>query len=122
MSQTAMKISRIDATYYLAKDVARATKFYTDLLGFAPTSTYGSAGAEWTFDDGATFGLYMASPHVPWHEGNGVMFGVDDLDGALAKCKASGVRIGDEIEDTPVCRMAFGMDTEDNNFILHQHK
>jgi predicted enzyme related to lactoylglutathione lyase len=122
MAQIATKISRIDATYYLVKDVDRAVKFYSELLGFAPTMTFGSAGAEWTFSDGATFGLYMSSPHVPWHEGNGVMFGTDDLAAAISSCKANGVEFGDEIEDTPVCKMAFGKDTEGNNFIFHQSK
>jgi predicted enzyme related to lactoylglutathione lyase len=121
MAQTATKINRIDATYYLVKDVERAVKFYTDLLGFAPTMTFGDTGGEWTFSDGATFGLYM-SPHVPWHEGNGVMFGTDDLIATVSSCKARGIMIGDEIEDTNVCKMAFGKDTEGNNFILHQCK
>ena len=123
MAQTATKIKGIDATYYLAKDVPRAKKFYTELLGFEPTLTFGEAGAEWTFPGGESFGLYKPSDS-PWHEGNGVLFATDDIKATIATCKAHGVELEDDgqLEDTPVCFMAFGKDTEGNNFILHQRK
>ncbi len=123
MAQTATKIRGIDATYYLAKDIDRATKFYTALLGYAPTLTFGDMGSEWTFPSGETFGLYKPS-ESPWLESHGVMFGTDDIQETIAACKAQGVEfeVGGKIEDTPVCLMAFGKDPEGNGFILHQRK
>ncbi|HXW76519.1 MAG TPA: VOC family protein, partial [Candidatus Eremiobacteraceae bacterium] len=48
-------INGIDTTGYLVKDVARAEKFYTDLLGFSPTLRFLPVGVEWTFPSGETF-------------------------------------------------------------------
>jgi len=87
------------------------------------TSEWGDMGAEFTFPDGTTFGLFKPDDQE-WRRGGGLMFAVDDLDAAVAQYKARGVKLDDDgaIEDTPVCRMAFGEDSEGNYFILHQRK
>ncbi|MEO6835655.1 MAG: VOC family protein [Candidatus Tumulicola sp.] len=115
-------VTGIDATYYLAKDLERATEFYTKLLGFAPTMAFPGMASEWTFPSGVTFGLYR--PEEDWHSGSGVMFNVPDVSAAVAAGKAGGVKFDDDgkIEDTPVCFMAFAQDSEGNTFILHQPK
>jgi predicted enzyme related to lactoylglutathione lyase len=50
------------------------------------------------------------------------MFAVPDVAEAVAELKARGVPFHGEIEDTPVCHMAFGTDPEGNGFILHKRK
>lgn len=115
-------IRGVDYTSYLAKDLDRATKFYTDLLGFAPTLVFG-VGVEWTFPTGETFGV-VKPPTAPWEKGGGVHFGVEDINAAVAACKASGISFEDDakIYETPGCFLAFALDSEGNSFILHQRK
>ncbi|HZV80216.1 MAG TPA: VOC family protein [Candidatus Binatus sp.] len=117
----ATKVKGMDASYYFAKDMARATKFYNELFGMEPTLTFGEDVAEYTFPSGETFGLFRSDD---WKPRGGILFSVDDLDKAVSEHKARGVKfLGDgHIEQSPVCFMAFGEDSEGNSFILHQHK
>ncbi len=114
-----MKISGITASYYTVEDLARATAFYTDLLAAPPTAAMTDAFSEWVFPDDTAFGLYKSSAFRP---SDGVMFVVDDVPAAVAELKTRGVEMSDHIEETPVCWMAFGTDSEGNGFILHKHK
>lgn len=116
-----MNVHGIDATYYYAHDLDRATAFYTTLLGNEPTGHHPGMYSEWVFPGGEAFGLYKSeNPQT----GDGVMFAVDDVPAAVAECRARGVEFtGDgHIEETPACFMAFGKDTEGNGFILHHRK
>jgi predicted enzyme related to lactoylglutathione lyase len=115
-------IKGIDTTAYLVKDVDRATKFYSDLFGFAPTLTFG-IGSEWTFPTGETFTI-VNPPGATWEKGGGIHFAVDDAKAAVAACKASGITFEDDakIYETPGCFLAFAHDTEGNEFVLHQLK
>lgn len=119
---TKVGIRGIDTTAYLVKDVDRATKFYTRLIGFEPTLSFG-IGAEWTFPSGETFTI-AKPPNAQWEKGGGVHFGVDDINAAVAACKASGVTMVDDakIYETPGCFISFGQDPEGNEFILHELK
>ncbi len=114
-----MKISGITATYYWAKDLERATTFYTDMLGVAPTTTMPGAYSEWVFADDTAFGVYKGEE---FKASDGVMFITDDVAAAIAELKAKGVTVSDHVEETPVCWMGFGSDSEGNGFILHKHK
>ncbi|MDQ6825845.1 MAG: VOC family protein [Candidatus Eremiobacteraeota bacterium] len=122
MIDTTPKVTGIDASYYYASDLQRATKFYTDLLGMEPTMTYEGMVSEWTFPGGETFGLYKPHEEGPIDTSHGVMFAVPDIESATSQHKARGVKFEAEVSDTPACRMSFGEDTEGNTFILHQRK
>jgi predicted enzyme related to lactoylglutathione lyase len=117
----ATKIKGMDASYYTVKDIKRATAFYNDLLKTTPTLTFGDRVVEYTFPSGETFGLYQSDEWIPH---GGILFAVDDIQAAVAEHKARGVKFeGDgHVENTPVCFMAFGEDSEGNTFTLHQHK
>ncbi|HET9342289.1 MAG TPA: VOC family protein [Candidatus Eremiobacteraceae bacterium] len=116
-------IKGIDTTMYLVKDVDRAKKFYTDLLGFEPTLEFLPVGVEWTFPTGETFGL-VKPPNAPWEKSGGVHFGVEDIKAAVAECQERGIVFEDEakIYETPGCFLAFALDTEGSGLILHQLK
>jgi predicted enzyme related to lactoylglutathione lyase len=120
---TANKIKGYDASYYTVKDLERATKFYNELLETEPTWTIPGMVTEYTFPGGETFGLYKPS-EGEWTQHGGVLFAVEDLQGAVEKHKARGVKFDEDgkIEESPVCFMAFAQDSEGNNIILHQHK
>jgi catechol 2,3-dioxygenase-like lactoylglutathione lyase family enzyme len=105
----------------MTKDLAAATKFYTDLLGAEPSVHVPDMFAEWTFPDGEAFGLYKTSD---FYESGTVMFRVADVAEFVAAAKAKGVPFAGDgfIEDTPACHMAFGNDPDNNKFIVHKRK
>jgi predicted enzyme related to lactoylglutathione lyase len=119
----AIKLKGYDAAYYYVKDLERATKFYDDLLQMEPTLRVPGMVSEYTFPTGETFGLYK-SPESEWREGHGILFAVDDIVAAVDDFKSRGVEFEDDgnIEESPVCFMAFARDTEGNRFIVHERK
>jgi predicted enzyme related to lactoylglutathione lyase len=123
MNATATKVHGIDATYYTVKDLDRATAFYTTLLGAAPNIQVPDMISEWTLGDDNSFGLYKPpAGEGEFHPSGGVMFVVDDVAAAVSAHKVAGVTFHGDIEDTPMCHMAFGQDSEGNGFILHKRK
>ena len=120
-----MRVTGMDATYYTVANDNDMTRFYADLLGTEPAMTWPGRLAEWTFDDGNSFGLYGSESEGMEPGGNGsVMFAVADVGKAVDEAKSRGVTFhqGGEITDTPSCHMAFGEDPEGNQFILHMRK
>jgi predicted enzyme related to lactoylglutathione lyase len=116
-----VKINGIDAVYYFAHDFARAQSFYTEMIGGPPSMAVPDSFCEWTLPNGESFGVIKGTEYRP---GNGVLFNVDDVSASVDKLRARGVFFSDDgaIEETPVCWMAFGKDSEGNGFILHQRK
>jgi len=118
---SATKVKGLHASYYTVKDFDRALKFYKSLINEEPTISQPGMFAEWTFPTGESFGIYKTNE---WTPHGGLLFGVDDIKGAVAEHKARGVKFDDDgkIEDNTHCYMAFGEDSEGNTFILHQYK
>jgi predicted enzyme related to lactoylglutathione lyase len=116
-------ITGIDASYYLTKDLNKATAFYTGLFGTEPTMHVPNTVSEWTFDkDGTTFGLYQPEDAANWRPSGGLLFHVDNIKASKDAAVTVGSTFEDHVEDTPGCYMAFGTDPEGNTFILHQYK
>jgi predicted enzyme related to lactoylglutathione lyase len=116
-----MKINGIDAIYYWARDLERARSFYTSLIGAEPSMMVLGSFCEWTFSNGATFGIVKGDKY---RQCNGTLFNVADVKTSVDALRAAGVVFDDngDIEETPVCFMACGNDSEGNGFILHQPK
>jgi predicted enzyme related to lactoylglutathione lyase len=116
-----MKVNGIDASSSYAQDFDRAVSFYTTMIGAPPPLIVPGMFAEWEFADGEAFGLYKGAEY---HHCDGLMFAVDDVAASVAELRGRGVRFADDgaVEDTPVCHMAFGTDSEGNGFILHKRK
>ena len=114
-----MTVTGIDASFYYAHDLDRAVSFYTHMLGMPPETLVPHMFAEWVFPGGEAFGIYKGEEY---HPGNGIMFSVPDVAEAVSDLKARGVPFQGAIEETPVCHMAFGKDSEGNGFILHKRK
>ena len=122
VNQQTFRVTGMDLSGYMAKDVARAIAFYRDVLGLEPTKVYPeNHGAEYELADGTTFGLWGGGGMMPFQPSNGILFAVDDLDAAVAAVKARGIPILMEHE-SPVCFMAMINDTEGNSVILHKRK
>jgi predicted enzyme related to lactoylglutathione lyase len=124
MTTTTQSVHGIDATYYMTKDLARATAFYNDVLGIEPSMHIPGTFTEYTFAGGETFGLYQPTTADSFYTSGGVMFAVDDVAAFVKAAMARGVAFdqGGEVSDTPACHMAFGTDPEGNHFIVHKRK
>lgn len=123
MKQQSVKVTGLDLSGYMVKDARRAIKWYRDVLGLEPVRVYpDDRGAEYEFADGTAFGLWGGGGKVmPFQPSNGILFAVDDFDGAVSAIKARGIPVVMENE-TAVCRMAMIHDTEGNMVTLHQRK
>jgi predicted enzyme related to lactoylglutathione lyase len=116
-------ITGIDASYYVTKDLTKATSFYRGLFGCEPSMHVPDTISEWTFaGDGTTFGLYQPQDSSDWHPSGGILFHVSDIKASVGAAKTLGATFEEHQEDTPMCFMAFGTDPEGNHFILHQLK
>jgi len=111
--------TRSIAGAYYTGDPARSTTFYRDVLGLEPTLESPGQGAEFTFADGQTFGVWK--PHDGKTSGGVIMFTVGDAKAAVEQYRAKGAEIQDVME-TPVCFTAEGVDPDGNAFIIHQRK
>ena len=114
-------IKGIDIIAYTAQNGERAKGFYRDVLGLPVTADYGPQGAEFTLGDGTTFGVWQIDDGS-FTPASGVMFAVDDIRAAVATLTPRGVTFTGDVDESPVCFMAFAKDTEGNSFIVHQRK
>ena len=112
-------ITGIDLSAILVRDPAAQVGFYRDVLGIAPTKVDdGGRGAEFTLADGATFGVWNQGDG-PESDGKVTFFAVADAGAAVEAIRKRGGTVGELIE-SPVCRMAFGADPDENGFVIHQ--
>lgn len=112
-------ITGIDLFGFTVRDKAKTVAFYRDVLGLKATDE-DEHGAEFTFGDGTTFGIYQP-PSGDLPTGGGVMFAVSDINKAVEHFRARGAGLSDVME-SPVCFMAMGNDPEGNSFMIHQRK
>jgi predicted enzyme related to lactoylglutathione lyase len=112
-------IRGIDIGGFKVADPAKAIAFYRDVIGMVPTHVDPQGrGAEFTLADGATFGVW----HIPDAKlGGGFLFAVDDIHAAVTHYRAKGLEVSD-VNEGPVCFMAFTQDPEGNQLIIHQRK
>ena len=120
---SALRITGIDLSGYMTRDATRAIAWYRDVLGLEPALVYpANRGAEYELPDGTTFGLWGGGGDVvPFQPGNGILFAVSDLDGALAALRDRAVPVVQQ-RDLPSCRMAMIEDPDGNSIWLHQRR
>jgi len=110
----------IDVVFFTVKDMQRARRFYEALFDVKPgiESEY---WVEYELPDGSTFAL-ANDPVGGWHEGRCVMFGVPNIDEAVARAASLGASKLDREFDSPGCRSAALIDTEGNMLLFHERK
>jgi predicted enzyme related to lactoylglutathione lyase len=122
-----LKVTEIAFTCYPVTDMARARKFYEEILHLKPSMTVGEPGGmQWTeYEIGpATLALGAGAPD--WHprsDGCSVGLEMEDFDSAIAELRSKGVKFKMEPFPTPVCNMAFISDPDGNTICIHKrHK
>ncbi len=116
---SATAITGVDLIGAIVPDIKAAVAFYRDTLGLVPTSPTDGNGAEFTMNDGITFGLWQPDEAMPGHYS--VMFRVADARKAVDELRARGAEFMDVME-SPVCYMGLGNDPDGNRVIVHERK
>ncbi len=118
-TSSATAITGVDLIGAIVPDIKAALAYYRDALGLIPTSPDDGNGAEFTFNDGVTFGLWQPDEAMPPHFS--VMFRVADARKAVEELRARGGEFMD-IFESPVCYMGIGNDPDGNRVIIHERK
>jgi predicted enzyme related to lactoylglutathione lyase len=121
-----IKAIEIAFTCYPVTDMARARKFYEEVLGLKPTTVFGEPGGmQWTeYDIGSgTLALGAGAPDwKPQETGAALALEVEDFEAAVAQLRAHQVKFKIEPTETPVCHMAFIYDSEGSLICIHRRK
>ena len=119
-----IRITEIAFSCYPVTDMARARKFYEEVLGLKPTFAAGEPGGmQFTEYDIASGTLALGAGAPDWKpraDGCSVGLEVDDFDAAIAHLRSSGVKFKMDPFPTPVCRMAFILDPDGNAICIHK--
>jgi catechol 2,3-dioxygenase-like lactoylglutathione lyase family enzyme len=112
-----MEVEQVDFVSIPTSDVARAVRFYRDVLGL-PESEYSEGEVE---APNVTFGFWNPEEDGEDFVANtaGVALRVPDVHSAVEEARAAGAEVIG-IEDSGVCRMGFVKDPDGNVLILHR--
>jgi catechol 2,3-dioxygenase-like lactoylglutathione lyase family enzyme len=115
-----MQVERVDFVSFLTQDIARAKRFYAEVLGLE-IETEGENDMEFragqvTLDifDPTSIGQEFAPSPA------GMALRVADVAVARAELEEKGVEFDGETVDTGVCHMAFFRDPDGNALMLHR--
>lgn len=118
-----IQVTEVAFVFHAVTDVARARKFYEELLGLKVGMQLEFAPGQWWIEydiAGQALGISNAMPDGK--PAASLTLEVTDLDAALATAQAAGVTLAFPIMEFPPCRM-FGIKDPDGNQIgLHQRK
>ncbi|WP_067547674.1 VOC family protein [Nocardia crassostreae] len=116
-----MTISQIRTITAFVDDQDRAARFYTDVLGFTVRADFTMGDNRWLEvgpgDTGAAIVLHKPFPGASSGTLSGVILDSDDLDGAVARLRASGAHV-DGPADMPWGRQATFADPDGNSYVL----
>lgn len=115
---------KVAFTMYPVDDIARARKFYEEILGLGPaTQGAESPWVEFDLPGGGCLAITNVTPGKPSSSAGGtIALEVADLDAAMTDLKGKGVTFLSDLIHSPVCRMAVIQDSEGNGILLHELK
>ena len=120
-----LKVTEIAFSCYAVTDMARARKFYEDVLGLKPTTVVNAGEHQWTEYEFGPYALSLGcAPGMfkPSPDGCSVALEVENFDDAVAQLKKHDVKFRIEPIDCPACRMAMIFDPDGNTLCIHKRK
>ena len=117
-----IQVKEVAFVFHPVTDVARARKFYEELLGLKVGMQIEFHPGQWWIEYDIAGTALALSNGVPGTPASSLTLEVADLDAALAEVRAAGVRIALEVMEFPPCRMFAIKDPDGNQIGLHQRK
>jgi catechol 2,3-dioxygenase-like lactoylglutathione lyase family enzyme len=115
-----MQVEHVDFVSFLTQDLARAKRFYTEVLGLE-IETEGESDMELRAGQ-VTLDIFdpssIGQPFAP--SPAGLALRVDDVDAARAELEGKGVVFDGETIETGVCKQAWFKDPDGNALMLHR--
>jgi len=115
-----MEVEKVDFVSVLTRDIPRAKRFYTDVLGLEIESEgehdleFGLGQVTLDVFDPSSVGQPFASSPA------GIALRVPDVAATRAELESKGVEFDGDIVHTSVCDMTFFRDPDGNALILHR--
>ncbi len=116
---------KIAFTMYPVTDMARAKAFYEETLGLPPgKELVPGKWVEFDLPEGGCLALSTMVQGIAPSDtaGGSLAFEVEDINALVDRLKSKGVTIKMDVFESPVCHMAFVLDSEGNGVMLHQLK
>ncbi len=115
-------IQSIAFTVYPVKDMAKARKFYEEVLGLKMTHDFRGVWVEYDLGD-TTFALStMDTSREAGAKGALVAFEVTDFNAEVTRLKQLNAPFNFDPFETPVCHMAVLQDPDGNDVMIHKRK
>jgi catechol 2,3-dioxygenase-like lactoylglutathione lyase family enzyme len=115
-----VNVERVDFVSFLTQDLARAKRFYTEVLGLE-IETEGDSDMELSCGQ-VTLDIFdpssIGQPFAP--SPAGLALRVPDVDVARSELEAKGVEFDGETIETSVCKQAWFKDPDGNSLMLHR--
>lgn len=118
-----MKIKEIGFVAIPVTDVARAQRFYENILGLEKSGEF--MNGQWIEYQVGKDTLAIANVGEDWKpsdQGTGAALELEDFESAIAELKKANVRFAAQAFETPVCHMAVIQDPDGNKLIIHKLK
>ena len=119
-----LKVTEIAFTCHPVTDMARARNFYEAVPASKPAYHSGQPGGMERVESDIAHGTPSLGAGTPdWHprsDGCAAGLEVEDFDAAITHRRENGVRFKMEPFPTPICRMAFILDPDDNTICNHK--
>ena len=115
-----MNVERVDFVSFLTEDIARAKRFYSEVLGLE-IETEGESDMEFRAGQ-VTLDIFdpssIGQPFAP--SPAGLALRVGDVDAARAELEGNGVVVDGETMDSGVCHLAVLTDPDGNRIFAHR--
>jgi catechol 2,3-dioxygenase-like lactoylglutathione lyase family enzyme len=115
-----IEVERVDFVSFLTQDLARAKRFYTDVLGLE-IETEGESDMELRCGQ-VTLDIFdpssIGQPFAP--SPAGLALRVPNVDAARAELEAKGVAFDGDTITTGVCKQAWFKDPDGNALMIHR--
>jgi predicted enzyme related to lactoylglutathione lyase len=119
-----IQVKEIAFIYHQVTDIARARRFYEQLIGLKVGLEYeGKPGKWWIEYDVAGVAFSITNINPPSGKGGAVLaLEVTDIDAAFAAVRAAKVPLIEDLTEFPRCRSFAIKDPDGNEIILHELK
>ncbi len=117
-----IQVKEFAFVFHSVTDIARARKFYEELLGLKTGVQIEYAPGQWWIEYDIAGQALAISNAMPGKPAESLTLEVASVDEALATAKAAGTTIAFEIMEFPPCRMFAVKDPDGNQIGLHQRK